>query len=71
MKRFYQKSLQFVCLLLWVFLGLVACDNSLKNERSQPLTQDPFIEVYFNLNQAKGADYSDPYRNIERPGDNL
>ena len=71
MKRFYQKSLRFVCLLLWVFLGLVACDNSLKNERSQPLTQDPFIEVYFNLNQAKGADYNDPYRNIERPGDNL
>ncbi|MDJ0579582.1 DUF655 domain-containing protein [Crocosphaera sp.] len=71
MKRFYQKSLQFVCLLLWVFLALVACDNSLKNERSQPLPQDPFIEVYFNLNQAKGADYSDPYRNIERPGDNL
>ena len=71
MKRFYQKSLQFVSILLWVFLSLIACDDSLRIERSQPITQDPFIEVYFNLNQAKGADYSDPYRKINRPGDNL
>ncbi|MDJ0728498.1 MAG: phospholipase D-like domain-containing protein [Crocosphaera sp.] len=71
MKRFSQKTLQFVALLLSIFWGLIACDNSVNIERSQPLPQDPFIEVYFNLNQAKGANYSDPYRNIDRPGDNL
>ncbi len=71
MKKFYQKSLQFVSLLLFVFWGLIACDDSLKIERSQPLPQDPFIEVYFNLNQAQGFNYRDPYRHIDRPGDNL
>ncbi len=71
MKRFYQKILQFVSLFIFIILGLVACDNGVKIERSQPLKQDPFIEVYFNLNQAKGADYRDPYRNLNRPGDNL
>ncbi|MEO0949399.1 MAG: phospholipase D-like domain-containing protein [Cyanobacteria bacterium J06641_5] len=34
-----------------------------------PLPQDPQVEVFFNYNQAKR--YSDPYRQIERPGDNL
>ncbi len=71
MNRFYQKSLQFVSLLLFIFSALIACNNSVKIERSQPLPQDPLIEVYFNLNEAKGADYRDPYRNIDRPGDNL
>ncbi|ACB53762.1 conserved hypothetical protein [Crocosphaera subtropica ATCC 51142] len=71
MKRFYQKRLQFVGLLLFIFLGTIACDNSVKVERSQSLPQDPLIEVYFNLNQAQGANYRDPYRNIDRPGDNL
>ncbi|MDJ0658046.1 MAG: DUF655 domain-containing protein [Crocosphaera sp.] len=71
MKRFYQKSFQFVGLLLWIVLGLIGCDDGTKIQRSQPLPQDPFIEVYFNLNQAKGANYRDPYRHIDRPGDNL
>ncbi|MGK7959395.1 DUF655 domain-containing protein [Crocosphaera sp.] len=71
MKRFYQKSLQLVGLLLLIVWGLIACDSGSKIERSQSLRQDPFIQVYFNLNQAKGADYRDPYRNIDRPGDNL
>jgi phosphatidylserine/phosphatidylglycerophosphate/cardiolipin synthase-like enzyme len=34
-----------------------------------PLPQDPFIQVYFNQNQA--ATYTDPYRNITRWGDDL
>ncbi len=41
------------------------------SQRPNPLPQDPFIQVYFNHNAAKGADYTDPYRNIKRPGDNL
>ncbi|BFM38327.1 phospholipase D-like domain-containing protein [Synechocystis sp. LKSZ1] len=39
--------------------------------RLPPLPQDPQIQVYFNHNQAQGADYRDPYRQIQRPGDNL
>lgn len=34
-----------------------------------PLPQDPYIQAYFNQNQA--ATYTDPYRNITRHGDNL
>lgn len=34
-----------------------------------PLEQHPQIQVFFNHNQA--AKYTDPYRNIERLGDNL
>lgn len=71
MKRFYQKSLQFVGLLLFLFWGTIACHDDVKMKRWQPLAQDPLIEVYFNLNHAKSADYRDPYRNIDRPGDNL
>jgi phosphatidylserine/phosphatidylglycerophosphate/cardiolipin synthase-like enzyme len=35
----------------------------------EPLPQDPDIRVYFNHNEAQR--YTDPYRQIERPGDNL
>lgn len=35
----------------------------------KPLPQDPFIQVYFNQNQA--AVYTDPYRHLTRYGDNL
>ncbi|PSN20484.1 competence protein ComE [filamentous cyanobacterium CCP5] len=38
-------------------------------EISTPLPQDPYIQVYFNQNQA--SVYTDPYRQIERYGDNL
>ncbi len=39
--------------------------------RPQPLPQDPLIQAYFNHNYAQGANYTDPYRQQERPGDNL
>ena len=39
--------------------------------RPQPLPQDQYIQVYFNHNQARGSNYTDPYRQINRPGDNL
>ena len=39
--------------------------------RPDPLPQDERIQVYFNHNQAKGANYTDPYREITRSGDNL
>jgi phosphatidylserine/phosphatidylglycerophosphate/cardiolipin synthase-like enzyme len=34
-----------------------------------PLPQDPYIQAYFN--QSEASVYSDPYRHIERLGDNL
>lgn len=50
---------------------LTACGHLTANPRPKPLPQDPYIQVYFNQNQAEGANYTDPYRNISRPGDNL
>ena len=44
--------------------------NAIQN-RPQPLPQDQYIQVYFNYNQAQGSNYTDPYRQINRPGDNL
>jgi competence ComEA-like helix-hairpin-helix protein len=44
--------------------------NVIQN-RPQPLPQDQYVQVYFNYNQAQGSNYTDPYRQINRPGDNL
>ena len=44
--------------------------NAIQN-RPQPLPQDQYIQVYFNHNQARNSNYTDPYRQINRPGDNL
>ncbi|MGK7928214.1 MAG: phospholipase D-like domain-containing protein, partial [Spirulina sp.] len=62
-----------VCLLFGVALLLLSgCqERSVQSKRPEPLPQDPSIAVYMNQNQAKGADYTDPYRQITRPGDNL
>jgi hypothetical protein len=49
---------------------LTACSH-LANPHPKPLPQDPDIQVYFNQNPAKGANYQEPYRKIPRPGDNL
>lgn len=39
--------------------------------RSDPLSQTQDIRVYFNHNDAKGADFVDPERGFRRSGDNL
>ncbi len=36
-----------------------------------PLPQSPNVQVYFNHNQSQGAKYTEPYRNLEREGDDL
>ena len=38
-------------------------------QRVNRLPQDPLIQVYFNHNPK--ANYTDPYRQIKREGDNL
>ena len=60
-------SLRISCLLLACLLW--ACEK--KPSESDNLKQDPHIQVYFNHRQAKNNNYSDPYRQIERFGDNL
>lgn len=57
-----------LCLVIGV---LFACQGFSTFNRLPPLPQDPAIQAYFNHNEAKGADYSEPYRKLKRPGDNL
>ncbi|MFB6276205.1 MAG: phospholipase D-like domain-containing protein [Halothece sp.] len=63
--------LVFIC--SGIFLTLSSCQNQddSKTNRPQPLPQDKHIKVYFNHNRAQGANYTDPYRQQQRPGDNL
>ncbi len=66
------KSLPLSIFSLVFVLFLTSCANNTPNlKRFKPLKQDDQIQVYFNHNLAKNADYTDPYRNIKRPGDNL
>jgi competence ComEA-like helix-hairpin-helix protein len=59
--------------LLAVVLSLnIACQSpQLSDSRPSPLPQQANLQVYFNHNLARGADYHEPYRNIQRNGDNL
>lgn len=60
-------------LLLPLALGLKTCQRQTLSQPSRPapLPQDPEIQVYFNHNHAAGADYTDPYLERQRPGDDL
>ena len=62
----------------WTYLILVVLPFSLLLNACQSdsivqelLPQDPSLEVYFNHREVSGITYSDPYRKIERSGDNL
>uniref|UniRef100_UPI0030DB02CA DUF655 domain-containing protein n=1 Tax=Coleofasciculus sp. FACHB-SPT9 TaxID=2692791 RepID=UPI0030DB02CA len=55
-------------LLLALTLG--ACQRvQSQNSRLTPLPQDPFVQVYFN--HAQTAEYTEPYRQQRRQGDDL
>jgi competence ComEA-like helix-hairpin-helix protein len=60
-------------LLLAAILTLnVACQSpQVSDSRPSPLPQQNDLQVYFNHNLAKGAEYQEPYRDIRRNGDNL
>jgi competence ComEA-like helix-hairpin-helix protein len=64
------QSTSLICFCLFLSL-LSACQKSPQIVRAQPLKQNPYVQVFFNHNQASGAEYTDPYRNIKRSGDNL
>ena len=57
--------------LLWLFLSgcfiLAACQNKLSQSVSLP--QDELVQTYFNYRQ--NITYTDPYRQIQRQGDDL
>ncbi|MGF1478694.1 MAG: phospholipase D-like domain-containing protein [Cyanophyceae cyanobacterium] len=59
------------CFVLTTLILLNACQKKPQVQRPQPLPQDPAIQVYFNHNQAQGADYTEPYRQTQRAGDDL
>ncbi len=57
-------------LILLAALALPACEQGqTRPVKPSPLPQDDYIQVYTNQNPA--ASYRDPYRQLERPGDNL
>lgn len=51
--------------------GLFFSYRRATSSSAQTLPQDKFIQVYFNYRQTKGIEYTDPYREITRSGDNL
>ena len=58
--------------LAWIFLlCLTAILGCQKFDRSSNLAQDEFIQVYFNHRETQKQTYTEPYRQIERGGDNL
>lgn len=61
------KYLIFYC---FVLASLVSGCNS-NNSKTINLEQDRFIQVYFNHQADSGNNYTDPYRKITRPGDDL
>lgn len=64
-------EVRYIIIFFASLLFLISCQRNPQIQRPQTLEQDPYIQVYFNHNQAKGADYTDSYRQITRPGDNL
>lgn len=61
-----------VCAALLVAIAVGFCQRQpMQATRPDPLPQDPFVRVYANHNPAKAADYTEPYRNITREGDDL
>jgi phosphatidylserine/phosphatidylglycerophosphate/cardiolipin synthase-like enzyme len=53
-------------LLVWLLSGC-----QLVSKSNGDLPQDKSIQVYFNQRETDKRTYSDPYRHIARPGDNL
>nr|MDJ0727358.1 phospholipase D-like domain-containing protein [Prochloraceae cyanobacterium] len=76
MKLSYLLRLSRLLIFLFSIL-LFSCQteeitvNQKDRDRPPALPQHDLIKVYFNHNLARQANYTDPYRKIERPGDNL
>ncbi|MEB3182644.1 MAG: DUF655 domain-containing protein [Nostocaceae cyanobacterium] len=68
MKSLIKVSLVSVIFILVVIL-LSFRDSQNQKKRLSPLPQNPFVQAYFNHNQA--AEYTEHYRQQPRPGDDL
>lgn len=56
--------------LTWIWLCLIVITACQKSDRLSDLSQDEFIQAYFNHRDSQQT-YTDPYRQVERGGDNL
>ncbi len=59
----------FIVSLCLFFLILFSCSNP--QRELLDLKQDKLIKVYFNHESSKGKNYTEPYRQIQRSGDDL
>ena len=68
-----KKVKNYLTYLILVVLPFSLLFNACKSGSivQELLPQDPSLEVYFNQREVSGITYSDPYRKIERSGDNL
>jgi competence ComEA-like helix-hairpin-helix protein len=71
MKKYFLSVFYYISLSLISLFFLISCQKAQSIQSLQALQQDPYIKVYFNHNQAKNVVYTDLYRKITRPGDNL
>ena len=60
---------RLIGIILFCLTSISACTKS--SEQLNTLPQDKFIQVYFNHRASDTNTYSEPYRNIDRQGDNL
>lgn len=75
----FWRLLSWVCgkfsyslILIILAFSLNSCQaKKVEQKRTANLVQEPNFKVYFNHNLAKDANYTDPYREINRSGDNL
>ena len=65
--RFLSLIINFLLLSGW----LCGCAKTTSESTSTNLRQDPQIQVYFNHKHTEKNKYTDPYRQINRSGDNL
>lgn len=57
--------------LSWILLCLIAISGCQESSQLSNLAQDESIQVYFNHRETRKQTYTEPYRQIERGGDNL
>jgi len=67
--KFISRRIRAAGFMAAMLVGCQGGQKPLLGSRPQPLPQDPFVQVYFNHNQA--AEYQEPYRQRQRAGDDL
>ncbi len=67
MQLFSRLKYYFIFFLIFTLAGCQRVQSY--DKRPAPLPQDPFIQVYFN--HSESAEFSEPYRQQTRLGDDL